>query len=307
VMINLPRQNVRRALLAITIAYSFIVFGYSQQPKTSGGSLDDVRLPGYFSRFSKNDVFAAVFADFDKSTGRVPHILDKQKQPSLVRLDQARLWLSGGQNYLVVMIDLGGYDEQFGIPVLCGNCLSASPIAVLRAVGDRLELVAKQDDDFYQSLNGEDRSTSYEAFWYTGHDYDVTFDLAPYRLNNKELLIGVRYQHMWVPATSFSTTLLLYRIEGNRISKVFEDLVVDRSWQNGPARHLKMEKTTSVLMSVPTKGPFNQLVAVRKTHKCIANRDTYDCVGGALLKTYRETWQFDGTRFVKTGNNERED
>jgi len=193
-----------------------------------------------------------VFADFDKATGRVPHILNEQKQPSLVRLNQARLWKSDGRDYLVVMIDIGGYDEQFGIPGLCGACASSSPIAVLRVVNDRLELVAKQEDDFYSSKDGEDHSTGFEAFWYTGHDYDVAFDLAPYTLNNNEMLIGVRYQHMWIPANSFSTPLLLYRIEGSRIRKVVEELVVDRDWNNGPSRRLRMEKTTSTIKECST-------------------------------------------------------
>lgn len=289
------------SLLTITLAC--FALSYAQQVKSAGGSPDDVRLPRIFSKFSKDDVFAAVFSDFDRLTGRVPYILNEQKQPSLVRLNQARLWKSGGQDYLVVMIDIGGYDERFGILGLCGNCTSVSPLAVLRVVDGRFELVAKQDGSLFQTGHAEDHTTGFRPFTYTGHDFDVSFDLAPYRLNDREMLIGVRYQHMWIPANSFSTTLLLYRIEGSRIRTVFEGLVVDRSWHNGPARRLKMEKTTSVLMSVPTKGLFNQLVAVRKTHKCFADWDTYDCVGGTLLKTYRDTWQFDGTRFVKIGTN----
>lgn len=292
-MLALLKQDMEKALFAITIALSSALFGYSQvQP--------DVRLPAPFSRYSSNDVIAAVFPDFDGSTGRVAHLLNEQNDPSPIRLNQARLWRSGGGNYLVVMIDIARGDRRPKTWDLCGNCAAASPMAVLRAVGGRLKLVAKQDDDFYQSSDGEDHSTGYEAFWYTGHDNDISFDLAPYRLNSEELLIGVRYQHMWIPATSFSTTLILYRIEGGRIRKVFENLVVDRSWTNGPAQRFKMEKTTSILSLIRTRGLYNQLVAVKKTRKCIADLDNYDCTGGTLIKTIRETWEFDGERFVET-------
>lgn len=202
------------------------------------------------------------------------------------------------------MIDIGGYDEQFGIPGLCGACASASPIAVLRTVNKKLELVAKQDDEFYSSKDGEDRSTGFEAFWYTGHDSEVQFDLAPYRLSDKEMLIGVRFEHMWIPAHSFSTTLQLFRIEGNRIRKVFDELVVDRNWTDDPKKpRLSIDKSISTLNMIPSSGGFNQIVAFRKTNRCLAKADEWDCNGGRLVKTYRETWKFDGTAFVKTEPN----
>lgn len=262
-------------------------------------SAGSFHLPQPFSQFSAGDIYATVFPGFDRTTGRVPYILNEQKQPSLVRLNQARFWKSGGENYLVVMVDIGGYDEQFGIPGSCGVCASTSPIAVLKVQDGKLKLVAKQDDEFYSSKNGEDNSTGFESFWYTGHDYDISFDLAPYRLNSKELLIGLRYQHMWIPAYSFSTTLLLYRIEGKRIRKVFEDLAIERGWYNGPAPQLKMEKTTSTYITRPTNEQFNKIIVNRKTRKCIADWDTYDCDGGKLIGTKQETWTFDGTRFGK--------
>jgi hypothetical protein len=292
-MSALLKKYTGKALFAVAIVLSSALFGYSQQSP-------DVRLPAPFSGFSKNDVFAAVFPDFDRSTGRIPHILNAQHQASLVRLDQARLWRSGRQSYLVAMMNIGEYGEYFERSGLCGNCAAASPIVVLRTVNGHLKLVAKQNDDFYLSRNGEDHSTAYDAFSYAGHDNEISFDLAPYRLNSEELLIGVRYQHMWIPATSFSTTVILYRVEGSRIRKVFENLVVDRSWTNGPAQRFKMEKTNSILKLIRTKGLYNRLVTVKKTRKCIANLDTYDCTGGTPIKTISETWEFDGERFVET-------
>lgn len=292
IMFRMLTRKLFFTLLAFSTVISCTELIYPQSTR------DAEALPQNFSRFSEKDILAAVFSDFDRSTGRVPHVRNEQKQPSLVRLNQARLWKSGGQDYLVVIVDIAGYDEQFEDSGLCGNCTTVSPLAVLRAVDHRLELVAKQDEKFFRSEGGPNRDYGLTPLTYNGHDFDVSLDLAPYRLNHQETLIGVRYQHMWIPANSFSTTLLLYRVEGNRIREVFSDLVVARDWVNGPAERLKMEKTNSVIISRPSKGPFNEFVAVRKTYQCIADWDTYDCTGGTLIRTKRETWQFDGTRFV---------
>ena len=295
------KKMVCRALCILTFTLASAALGCTQDLNRASGSSDKITLPRLFSKFSQNDVFEAIFADFDRTTGRVRHILNEQKQPSLVQLNQARLWKSGGKDYLVVMIDIGGYDEQFGIPGLCGACASASPIAVLRAANNKLELVAEQDDDLYASKDGEDHSTGFEAFWYTGHDSEVRFDLAPYRLNRKEMLIGVRFEHMWIPAHSFSTTLQLFRIEGTRIRKVFDEFVVDRDWTDDPKKpRLSIDKSISTLTMIRSSGKFNQIVATRKTKRCLAKADEWDCNGGRLVKTDRETWKFDGTRFVST-------
>src|SRR5262249_46961753 len=94
-----------------------------------------------------------------------------------------------------------------------------------------LFVVAKQQPPKHSmpadTQNAKDDS---DAFFYTGHDITVSLDLAPYRLNSKEMLIGFRIEHMWLPARTWDTYLTLYRIEGSNLRPVFDESVIERRY-----------------------------------------------------------------------------
>jgi len=280
-------------------AIAFVGVCLSQQPTDPSTLAESTKLPEPYSQFSEGEALKVIFDGYDRRSGRVANILNDQKKPSLVRVDIAKPWKVGNNNFLVVLTEIAAYDEQFGDLGLCGACAAVSPLGVLQLVNNKLKLVAKQENDFYTSANGDDQSTGYEAFWYTGHHVDVELDLAPYRLNEKEILIGIRSTKMWIPAFTYSTDLQLFRIERERIKKVFDDVVIDRDFPLGQDP-LPIEKTISVLSTLPSNQAFYDLVVNKTTFRCFTRKiDTYDCQGGKVVNKKTETFRFNGNEFVK--------
>lgn len=137
---------------------------------------------------------------------------------------------------------------------------------------------------------------------YGGHE-SLSLDLAPYRLNGHESLIGVRLVHQWLAAPMLTTRLLLYRIEGNRLREVFDDTIVDHDY---PAKWRidsgTIGKTTSVVSMRPTTGAFYDLVIRKTSFRCKSNEDG-DCQSDQPpangSRTVTEVWRFNGERFAR--------
>jgi hypothetical protein len=267
-------------------------------------------LPPAFSSFSAGDVLGRIFEGYERATGRVANIPNGERKPTLVWIKEARPWRAAGREHLVVLAELAGDDYQPG--GLCGNCAAFVVLAVLRKEGDALALVAKQTPPASSALNDSSESDdpTHEQFaplTYTGHG-DLSLDLAPYKLNERETLLGVRAQEMWIPALTFTTTLQLYRIEGRRLREVFNEPVVDREYpdRNRTGRQAVV-KTVSTLSPVPSPGgEFNDLLVSKSVFRCTDRDEDWDCNEKSeavrLTGSRKELWRFNGERFEKAGN-----
>lgn len=277
---------------------------YAQNADAPDDAPQPVKLPPAFARFSASDIFQQVFDSYDPKTGRVASIHNLVGKPALVEINEAALWKAQGQDQLVVLIDIEEDDTFTG---LCGNCSTLGFLAVLKKNGDALSLVAKQ-----LNLPSSGAPVEYESLdegdfiQYGGHD-NVALDLAPYKLNSRETLIGVRLEHIWLPTSDWSTRLSLFRIEGGQLREVFNEMVVERMYPVASERGFRMiDKTISTLSLVPsrraTNATFNELSISKITYTCSdANADD-DCDSKddevKKIKTEKELWQFDGGRYV---------
>jgi hypothetical protein len=103
-------------------------------PKSAG-------LPRPFAQFSASDALKPIFTGYDPATGRVSGILNTEKKPAFVQIEEAGLWKVQGQDHLVVLVGINPDDDSAGV---CGNCIVNSFLAVLKKNGTALSLVAKQ-------------------------------------------------------------------------------------------------------------------------------------------------------------------
>src|SRR6266700_3821894 len=253
-----------------------------------------IQLPGAFSGFLEVDVLRKIFDGFDPTTSRVSSIPNNESKPTKVSILAAKSWHVDGDEYLVVLSQLAGSSE-----VLCGNCAMEAPLAVLKKDGNGLSLVARQDlPHSYRS--DEPVSEVFGTLSYTGHE-SIALDLAPYRLTNREMLIGVRIEHMWLAAPFYQTRLFLFRVQGGRLRKVCEEPVIDLDYptahEEGPQIVLK---TTSTLSTIRSGGQFYDLIVKKATFKCMEN-DEGDCdsknAAVRQVKAQAEVWRFDGEKF----------
>ncbi len=302
-----PHRILSAAFCFLGLTLLFGSSGANAQTSEQGiGATKSVSLPRPFAQFSAADVLKQITSSYDPATGRMSRILNEDGKPAIVQIEEAKPWKAQGQDHLVVLISVSEEDNPSG---LCGGCLMNGFLAVLKKNGNALSLVAKQltlpasGAVKYESLNQD------ELITITGHD-NVALDLAPYRLNDRETLIGFRLEHIWLPTSDWSTSLSLYLIEAGRLKEVFRELVVERVYPTDPDRGSKagprvVDKTTSTISFVPASHPtrngFNDLVIRKTTARCL-NKDD-DCTpkhdGFRETGTQTELWKFDGLRYVQ--------
>lgn len=271
-----------------------------------------VSLPRSFAQFSPGDVLKRIFNGYDPATGRVSGILNTERKPAFVQIEEAGLWKVQGQDQLVVLVGINSDDDASA--GLCGNCIGNSFLAVLKKNGAALSLVAKQltlpstgAPVEYESLNQD------AVISISGHD-NVSLDLAPYNLNSRETLIGFRQEHIWLPTSDWSTRLTLYRIEGELLSEVFSEVVVERSYPAASDHGRRIiDKTVSTISLAPPArtagGGFNEMVVKKTTVECFDENNDDDCDPKhedlRPLKTLTELWRFDGRQYIRVPPNRR--
>lgn len=255
-------------------------------------------LPSEFAGFSTHDVLTRVFTGYDRSSGRVKTMLNESGKPALVRIIEAKPWQG---DHLVVLIELGADDHQI-TDGLCGNCNAYALLAVLKKVDGGLALVARQQPPAQSSV--ADGPADDGPISYSGHS-SLSLDLAPYKLNAQETLVGVRTGIQWIPARTYAESLALYRVAGTRLVPVFDETVVDREYPESNRRNRPVVKTVLSLSTVPSTQTFYDLRITRTTVRCIDGNDDWDCnasneavrrVSGAT-----EVWRFDGTSYTRNG------
>lgn len=285
-------MTIARLNLALVVFVSAICCAQSHARIADSPKL--AQLPDQFSGFTEDDVLAKIFDGYDATTKSVSSIPDSENKPTKVTILEAKPWRTVGNLYLVVLTSLGD-------PQMCGNCAMYSPLAVLKADGTSLSLIARQDLPRHSSIDESvEVSGVFGSLSYGGHE-SIAFDLAPYKLTNQELLVGVRIEHMWLAAPFWQTRLFLFRVEDTRLRKVFEAPVIDRDYpnahKNGPQIVLK---TTSTLSTTTNSGQYYELLVKKKMIKCRENDDG-DCDpnSGSVqqVKTTTEVWRFDGEKF----------
>ena len=250
-----------------------------------------IQLPGAYSNFSEADILGKIFDGYDPNTKTVRN---RENQLTKVSILEDKLWRAAGGEYLVVLTVIAPKS-------LCGNCTLNTPLAVLKVDGNRLVLVARQILP-RSYLFDERMSETFGSLSYNGHE-SIALDLAPYRLTEREMLIGVRTEHMWMPGPIYNTNLQLFRAERGRLRKVFQTLVTDREYPNvhngGPQVILK---TTSMVSTIRSGRQFFDLIVERAAFECMQN-DQDDCdskdVPVKPVRTQTEVWRFDGARFKK--------
>lgn len=294
---------VASCLLGITLfsenIYAQIAGQQVASPKPAG-------LPRAFASFTASDVLDRIFDDYDADTGRVASIHNLEGKPALVEINKAALWKVQGQDRLVVLVDIESDDTFTG---LCGNCFANNFLAVLEKKGTALSLMAKQ-----LTLKANGAPVEYESLdeeqliQYSGHG-DISLDLAPYKINERETLIGVRVEYIWLPTFDWSTSLSLYQIENGGLKKVFNEPVIERRYADAEDENgvRAVEKTTSVISLSPANPPgiqkFNNLVVNKTLVRCTNKFIDEDCnakrPGFRRLGTQTEMWRFDGRRYVR--------
>lgn len=282
-------------LVWLLLVSQFVSF--AQNDDEVGKKPKPQKLPRLFAAFSNDAVLKAIFPDYNPKTGRVASILNDENLPSLVRINQARLWQMNGQQYLVVLADIAGNDDDF--VDLCGACAMYAILAVLKRDGNYLSVIAKQQPPKHSSPSDTQNAQDNEdAVIYGGHDIAISLDLAPYRLNSKETLIGLRMEHMWMQL--WGTNLSLYRIEGSKLREVFSDTVVDREYPNQPSTG-EIIKTVSTVSPIIANSNFYDY-RIRKTiPHCINSDDNCGSKRDKIkqIKTKTELWRFNGEKFEK--------
>jgi hypothetical protein len=260
-----------------------------------------ITLPGTFSVFSEADVLGRIFDRFDPKT-RQATLIQTIKPHRLivdVSIQEAKVWKVNGNEYLIVLSDLGN------IPIeMCGNCGWYTPLAVLKKDGSRLKLVARQDLPKISETSKGPAFGPFDSLSYGRHE-GVVLDVAPYNLNSREMLIGARVGDFWMPLEISNTTLYLYRIEGQRLRRVFKEVVDDHQYPNlnngGPPVVIK---TSASFSAAGTGQRFYDLAITRSTVRCVYD-ETYDCGPNSRdvkqVKSKKELWRFDGQRFNRVG------
>lgn len=262
-------------------------------------------LPREYAAFSASDVLAKVFDDYDLSTGRIKSTLNADKKSALARIAEAKTWNVQAQKNLVVLIELATRDDQFDEGGMCGGCAAYSLLAVLKNDNGALRLIAKQQTPPFADAEADARNDDApEAIFYSGHD-DLRLDLAPYKLTSDETLIGIRKEHIWISAMDWSTTLMLYRIEGQSLKQVFEDTVITREYPKG-LDGKEVIKTVATVTPTPSKSAFYDYTIDKAVMRCKDANEDWDCDAKhdrvEQVKANKEIWRFDGKTFSKANS-----
>lgn len=287
----------RRKLLlcSVLLLVFFRISGLAQSINETLAPPKHAGLPPPFSRFSAHDVLKHIFDSYDPASGRVANILNSAQKPTLVQIDEAKLWRTDGREYLAVLVELAADDYQFSEGGLCGNCSAYVILAVLKNEAGRLSLVAKQTppassvvDDSVTPFN------PYEPSMIGGHS-SLSLDLAPYSLSKREVLVSVRDELTVMGSDTVS--LALYRIDGPRLREVLRVSLVDkRSTGDGPIR-----KTISTLSPLPRISGFYDYAINKTIIICADRNDDLDCDLKRdrikQLRRQKELWRFNGEKF----------
>jgi len=276
----------------------FSVSGLAQSNDETFTPPKHASLPLAFSQFSAHDVLKQIFDGYDPAAGRVANILNANHKPTLVQIDEAKLWKSDGLEYLAVLVELAADDYQFAEGGLCGNCTAYVVLAVLKKEEDNLSLVAKQSPP-PSSVVGDDETPSnpFESSMIGGHS-SLSLDFYPYRLSRKEALIGVRDELTVMGSDTLS--LALYRIEGQRLREVFRTSLVDIRYSSGSP----IKKSISTLSPLPRSSGFYDYELKRTIITCIDRNDDFDCDLDRdrieQVRKQKELWRFNGEKFLRT-------
>jgi hypothetical protein len=284
-------------LCSLLLLGFFRVSGFAQSNIETVAPPKHASLPPPFSQFSSHDVLRRVFDSYDPDTSRVLHILNSDHKPTLVQIDEAKLWQAHGREYLAVLIELAADDYQFVEGGLCGNCAAYVILAVLTKEEDRLSLVAKQTPPS-SSVVGDSvtRFNPFEPSMIGGHS-SLSLDLASYKLNRQEALIGVSDELSVMGSDSVS--LNLYRIEGQRLREVFRNFLVDIRYSGDGT----IRKTISSLSPLPRRSGFYDYEINETIIICIDRNDDLDCDLKLdrikRVRKQKELWRFNGEKFLR--------
>jgi hypothetical protein len=220
-------------------------------------NLDQARpLPAPFSFATGRDALARIFPSYSPTDGTVRTLRTDAGRPAHVGVLEAKPWYANGSRYLVVLVGREAYDGIFGT-TLCGGCGESYSIALLRAAGSKLQLVARTPES-------TTKVPARELELFVKGDGDVALDLAPYRLTPTETLIGIR-TYWSVPGAYFTEYVQLFRVTGSRLRMVVEVVV---GCCRAPFALPSESVEQGTIEIVPGPRGYNDLLVVTKVFKC---------------------------------------
>jgi len=218
------------------------------------GAADDAFRPsGVFAQARSEEVVRLVYPNWDAATG-----ITRDGSSWRAHLDQARTWKTPDGERLAVLLGLwsGDPDERW---TTAANGTLFCDLVLIRRAGDRLELEARAK----RAVPCGGATTS-------------RLDLAPYRMDERTLLLGVRSESM--NHGYGEVTLALFRLEGHALRSVFS-----RVMETSDANTAGMPGTSATL-TVETHPPDPSVFRV------VEKRGRIEVV---------ERWAWAGTQYLK--------
>lgn len=239
------------------------------------GEPGPLSLPDPYASFSACDVLAAMFSDYDSASEKAA------SAGGTVRIDQAKLWDTGGRKLLAVTFYRG---EDAELEFICGQCRVLPRVAVVERRDERLVLIGQRLDLWHPA---PDITALFDG--------RALFDLAQYRLAEGDELLGVRVPWstgmpgVWIE-------LALMRLNGDTVSVVFEQQV--RWAASGMGVEDDDEVVSEVSLAPRAVGPSDLLLTtseLRCRPEFSGPQPTAKCKPAQNLG--RQRWRFDGNAF----------
>ena len=239
----------------------------------------DRPLPAPFAFASRSEALAAIFPSYQRQLGTEASIKTIEGHPAHIGVLEAKPWIASGTTQLVVLVGLEGYDKMFG-NMMCGGCYEGYVVALLRRNGDHLVVAGRSALPI--------RSGEYFEGTMVKGDGEVALDLAPYRLTETEMLIGVR--NTWSATGGYyGEDLELYRVQSARLA-----MVARLSVGGGQYYHEQQEATVE---STQGGGKYYDLLIVNRAMVCALPAGKPCMQPTKPVKPYpsaTQTYRFDG-------------
>lgn len=261
---------------------------------TAGAGVDEfdapqtTRLPPPLTHFTGQDALAAIFPSYRIGHSAIREIPSDDAGSTHVGFAEAKPWRANGGNFVIVRFEIGTF-RKYGIK-LCFPCLEEDGLAVLDERAGRMHVVA-------QAYGNNDTAPIIQA----GID-DVWLDLAPYRFDARETLIGVRQIHTSGPGAELEEMLSLFRVIGSRLVTVGR-LPLSAARVRPEDDSLDREEAVVIVSARPGGGPNDLLVRSKITRCAFARRAAGFACDPAHRPVLIRDWTSECYRYAKGNYN----
>ncbi len=212
-------------------------------------------LPPPLERFTGQDALAAIFPSYRIGSSAIREIPSDDPGVTHVGFAEAKPWHANGGKFVVVRFEIGT-SKDYGAR-LCFPCLEENGLAVLDERAGRLHVVA--------AVYGNNRTAPIDVAGIDG----IALDLAPYRFDARQTLIGVRQQHSSGPGDELEEWLYLFRVERSKLGLV-GNLPLSAARVRPNDKSLDREQAVVIVAPRSSAGPNDLLVRSRITRCAFA-------------------------------------